>query len=833
MAALLLLLALALVVRAWRAGRRADPARVPGLLARFAIASVAASVLVPLATRASGTQLTLLAALAGIVSIVALDALVSLALWGPFRKRAIAIRAPFAIAAIAVALSGGALRVVGFLGAMALLSFRWRAALDTGGLFRTFLGAVALMAFFLSPLAPEPASVGQGPAATILRFSAIVVGILRIYALVGVFKTFATFTRDPSLGIRTVTRRLALSHVLVLVVPLALTVALWISTTYLGVNAERALAGRRLLAHEAAGVVDDLVTLTAHGDDAALLRLAEERDRRWPGARLWLDRGAGLVRVHGDSIRSEKHLGSWVARLDSLPDRGVVGLDVDRWLGGAVRLPDGRTAVLLAPVQAVIDSTLEPVLGATYSMILGSARDSAQADSLAALRDSLADTAEPEGGAASLQREAERLRAETREQRRAQRGRRRVTFTRAEPSEPIVVGAGNDRATGAAVAFRGMAIVTGPELGRRRWHRGQYMLTASADLRTTLIGLYTNVRENPLQAVPITLLGLLVLLLLPVAWTDFTMVGRMGRSIAEAVAALRDGAAALGKGDLGHRIAIRGNDDLWDTARHFNTMAEGLERARALEKERDRLESELELARRIQQRLLPEGPPDVPGLEIAGHSEPAREVGGDYYDHFDLGGGRVLLVIADVSGKGVPAALLMSGFRASLMSQDAHALGPERIAARVNEFLHRSVESGKFVTAFLGFLDAASGTLVYANAGHNPPALLRRDGRVDWLAAGGVVLGILPQFRFESGETTLEQGDLLALYTDGVTEGADATGELWGEERLVAALRRLSELPCADAGQALVREVRAYEGESGPADDITVLLARRVPVNRA
>jgi sigma-B regulation protein RsbU (phosphoserine phosphatase) len=487
----------------------------------------------------------------------------------------------------------------------------------------------------------------------------------------------------------------------------------------------------------------------------------------------------------------------------------------------------------MAPVQAVIDSTLEPVLGASYSMILGSARDSALADSLAALPDSLAEIAAPERAVESLRRESERIRAEAGEPRDAGRGGRHVRFSRSEPGEPVVVGAGNDRATGAAVAFRGMAIVTGPELSRRRWHPSQYMLTASADLRTTLIGLYANVRENPLQAVPIALLGTLVLLLLPVAWTDFTMVGRMGRSIAEAVGALRDGAAALGKGDLGHRIAIKGHDDLWDTARHFNTMAEGLERARALEKERDRLESELELARRIQQRLLPEGPPDVPGLEIAGRSEPAREVGGDYYDHFDLGGGSVLLVIADVSGKGVPAALLMSGFRASLMSQDAHSLGPERLAARVNEFLHRSVETGKFVTAFLGFLDAASGRLVYANAGHNPPALLRRDGRVDWLAAGGVVLGILPQFRFESGETTLEHGDLLALYTDGVTEGADAAGELWGEERLVAALRRLADLPCADAGEALVREVRAYEGETGPADDITVLLARRVPKSGA
>ena len=216
------------------------------------------------------------------------------------------------------------------------------------------------------------------------------------------------------------------------------------------------------------------------------------------------------------------------------------------------------------------------------------------------------------------------------------------------------------------------------------------------------------------------------------------------------------------------------------------------------------------------------------GLDIAGCSEPAREVGGDYYDHFDLGQGRVLLVIADVSGKGVPAALLMSAFRASLMSQDAQTLGPEHIAERVNGFLHRSVETGKFVTAFLGFLDAATGRLVYANAGHNPPALLRKDGRVDWLAAGGVVLGIMPHFRFESGEAQIEPGDLLTLYTDGVTEGQNSAGELWGDDRLVASLRLVAGRPCGEAAEALVREVRTFEGEAGAADDITVLMARRV-----
>jgi sigma-B regulation protein RsbU (phosphoserine phosphatase) len=260
-------------------------------------------------------------------------------------------------------------------------------------------------------------------------------------------------------------------------------------------------------------------------------------------------------------------------------------------------------------------------------------------------------------------------------------------------------------------------------------------------------------------------------------------------------------------------------------------MAEGLERARELEKERDRLEHELDLARRIQRRLLPDGPPHIAGLEIAGGSEPAREVGGDYYDHIPLGDGRVLLVIADVSGKGVPAALLMSAFRASLMSQDANTSAPADVAERLNSFLYRSVDPGKFVTAFLGFLDGRTGQFVYANAGHNSPVLLRRDGTVEWLATGGLILGILSDSRFETGNVRLEPGDMLALYTDGVTEGADATNEQFGEERLVAALQKSAGQPCAEIARSLMREVRAFEGAQGPADDLTVLIARRSLAN--
>ena len=821
-AALLLVLALFLTARAWREGRRAEPSRVPKLLARLAIASVTATLLLPAAALSPRGLAIPLVLLVGIAALVTFDALVSLALWGKFRRITNAVRAPFAVVAIILILTRQSLSAIAFTGAIALLSYRWRDALRTVGLFRTFLGSVALIALFLAPIPGENSGIKAGWFGPLVTFVRITLGIARLYVLIGMFKTFAAFTRDPSLGIRTVTHRLALSHVLVLLVPLGITLALWVSTTYLGVNADRALAGRRLLERESTQLAMNLRAAAASGD-AATRRLGSEQRRHWPGTRLWLDRGHGLERILGDSIAGESRLPGWFAGLDTLPDHGVIGLRGKRWIGAAIRPGSGTAGVMLiAPARDAFDSTLTPVLGARFSMREGvnDAVDLAPADSIAL---AAADTLTP------LQRDVRALGSGSRaaaSNRPSQSGPR-LQFSGSRGSKGFSVSTATERDTNAAIAFSGMAIITGPEATRTRWRSSEFMLVARADLRTTLAGLYSNVRENPLQAVPITMLALLVLLLLPVAVTDFSMVRRMGGSIAQAIGALRDGAAALGRGQLEHRIEIRGDDDLWETARQFNRMAEGLERARSLEKERARLESEMELARRIQQRLLPAEPPAVPGLEIAGLSEPAREVGGDYYDHFDLGGGRVLLVIADVSGKGVPAALLMSGFRASLMSQDANGLGPDRLAERVNDFLHRSVETGKFVTAFLGFLDAASGRLVYANAGHKPPALLRADRRVEWLAAGGTVLGIMPSSRFESGEAVLEPGDLLALYTDGVTEGADASHELWGEERLVAALRRLSGRPCTEAAEALVREVRTFEGDTGPADDITVLLARR------
>jgi serine phosphatase RsbU (regulator of sigma subunit) len=380
-----------------------------------------------------------------------------------------------------------------------------------------------------------------------------------------------------------------------------------------------------------------------------------------------------------------------------------------------------------------------------------------------------------------------------------------------------------------SLLLRGYTTIPGVWWQDSLWVRSNYLLAAALPPASALSGLTRWARDNPIGFFPIGMLALLAFVCGLIAVFDVSMVFHMGRGIASAIGALRSGAERLEAGDLTHRIEVAGDDDLWDVAAAFNTAAAGLERGARDRAERNRLESELAVARQIQARLLPEAPPDVPGLELAGHSESAREVGGDYYDHLDLGDGRALLVIADVSGKGVPAALLMSGFRASLLSQDLPRIEVTELVQRLNESVVRSVRPGRFVTAFVAFVDGASGRIEYVNAGHNPPVLVRAAGAEPvTLTDGGPLLGPFPGVRFERGESALAPGDLLVLYTDGVTEGADATGAMWGEERLVTTLRARASERCATIVRAVASDVRAFEGATGPADDITLLAARRI-----
>jgi len=256
-------------------------------------------------------------------------------------------------------------------------------------------------------------------------------------------------------------------------------------------------------------------------------------------------------------------------------------------------------------------------------------------------------------------------------------------------------------------------------------------------------------------------------------------------------------------------------------------MAQGLEEARESERERERLEKELQLARQIQARLLPGVAPIVAGLELAGLSFSAQEVGGDYYDFIPLPDGRVGLVIADVSGKGVPAALLSSMLQASLRTQAASVTSPAEILRNINHLMYRSTAIQQFATFFLARVDGERLELSFSNAGHNWPVLQRSDGERRFLERGGLLLGIQEGVEFEEERVSLLPGDLVVLYTDGITEAADAGGEQFGEDRLYAALSAMPRtLPAHDVAEHLLATLRGFLDGTEAQDDITLMVLK-------
>ena len=679
---------------------------------------------------------------------------------------------------------------VGFTLLLAIpLVARWRWQ-DSAG--RGALGFALLAAFLLPILAfapvPGARAAETAPGFLFVRQTAWareLAGLSFLLALPGLLQRW-------SVGVRRVSRRLALLLLLSGVVPVLLVTIMWGFSTQLGVRAERALFATRLVEQAAGGLRASLVVAreaqTVPPDP--LLALAKAHPR-WPGMRLW----RGGLRLRGAAIADETALRQWP---DSLTQDCMVLLGRRFWLGARAAGAQGDTLTALVPLQEVLDTDIQRIVGARIRL-----------DSLAAAR---ADTAGAE-------------------------------FVRAGPETGSRTSRNSPDSSGINLSIRGRRMVTGGDFsltaghgllngiawGGQGWERQDGLLAVELRWNTVALGLFEGVRENPMNILSLALLGLLALLLVMVAGADFGMVRALGHSITAAVGALRRGAERLEAGDLSHRIPVEGQDDLWDVAGAFNRMAAGLERGRQLEIERQRIEDELGLARRIQARLLPPGPPAVEGLELAGTSESAREVGGDYYDYLPLGDGRVALVIADVSGKGVGAALLMSGFRASLLSQDLAGAGLTEVVGHLNRFLHRSVEPGKFVTAFLGVLDGRDGRLVYCNAGHNAPLLVGADGGVTPLEAGGLILGILEHSPYETGEAVLEPGGRLVLYTDGVTEAANEADEQWGEERLIELLRSVPRDPCAVVVSRVVEEVRRFEAARGASDDVTLIVARRTP----
>ncbi len=232
---------------------------------------------------------------------------------------------------------------------------------------------------------------------------------------------------------------------------------------------------------------------------------------------------------------------------------------------------------------------------------------------------------------------------------------------------------------------------------------------------------------------------------------------------------------------------------------------------------------EYEEAREIQQALMPKEIPQMPGLEISASWRPARIVGGDYFDVFKFGASRLGLCIADVSGKGMPAALLMSNLQAVVKALAAENRSPKELVEKVNRVMSRNTTEAKFITLFYGLLDVDRKTLQYANAGHNAPVLTREDGVQVRLEQGGLIVGAFQESVYDQGEIDLRPGDRLVMFTDGLSEAVDGNGEEFGEERLAEASRCNRQLSAEALHRCLLDRVTDFCGGEFE-DDATVLV---------
>ncbi len=244
--------------------------------------------------------------------------------------------------------------------------------------------------------------------------------------------------------------------------------------------------------------------------------------------------------------------------------------------------------------------------------------------------------------------------------------------------------------------------------------------------------------------------------------------------------------------------------------------------------QRERITSELEIARQVQERLFPKAPPAVPGIDLAGHCRPAQTVGGDYYDFLLTPSGGLGLAIGDVAGKGIPAALLMAGLQASLRGLTlAGVVDPADLMAKLNQLIFDATPLNRFATFFYGLYDPATRRLRYSSAGHNPVLLYRAaSGEIEWLKTPGVGLGLSRRSRYAQAECVLAPGDVLVLYTDGVTEARNSQDDEFGEDRLVEAVRRCSNATAAALLDEILRETEAFAAGAAQFDDLTLIVAR-------
>jgi sigma-B regulation protein RsbU (phosphoserine phosphatase) len=425
-----------------------------------------------------------------------------------------------------------------------------------------------------------------------------------------------------------------------------------------------------------------------------------------------------------------------------------------------------------------------------------------------------------------------------------------VTAMSVEPSARPLTGRrmNGEAAAGRATQAAGASLLDRPLgwvafLDYRDWNTGQPG-TLTAAISTSVAAIYDRISSTPVTPIRTFSFGQMLLVLLAVVASLFLVIQvvalgmglALARSITGSVHELFAGTERVRQGDFSYKIPIATRDQLGELAESFNSMTASMEDLLHQKAEKERLEQELKIARAIQMSLLPQGPIRIPGLAITGHCEPAREVGGDYYDVVPLDDGRLGVLIADVSGKGTSAALYMAELKGVIFSLSQMHRSPRTLLIAADRILSRHLDSRSFITITYAVVDLEARTLTYARAGHCPliylPGPHATTRRAQILAPDGLVLGL----QIDNGEmfTRLLQevtlpiapGDLFVFYTDGITEAMNPPGDLFGEQRLAALVEQHALMPFEELRERILREVSGFVGPSPQQDDMTMVLLR-------
>ena len=341
---------------------------------------------------------------------------------------------------------------------------------------------------------------------------------------------------------------------------------------------------------------------------------------------------------------------------------------------------------------------------------------------------------------------------------------------------------------------------------------------------------------GPFSRIYVTLFIVVALVFLVIELVSLIIGIRLTRSITSTVDSLYAATEKVKAGDFSYRIGIPARDQLTALGEAFDSTTASVERLLRESQEKSRLESELEIAREVQRQLFPQTIPKPPGLELYGMCKPARMVSGDYFDFLQIDKDRVGLVLGDISGKGISAALLMAAIQSSLRAQfyngfsstgigEPAPLSTAEVVKRLNRQLFESTSTEKYATFFYALYDASARSLTYTNAGHLPPVLFR-GGRRQRLECGGTVVGLFSPMEYEQATVQLEPGDIFLAFTDGLTEPENIYGEEFGEERLLEVAQRALGSPLDVLVQEIYSSVGDWTGSPELQDDMTLIVAK-------